>query len=241
MRIINTDVEKEAENTDREHSMPTTLTIFIMFMIAGIIIIARGSLIANATESIPVLSVNQLDLDNNIFNETEADILKRLFKVMELTSDQLEQTDNQYTIYFNSLKEYLSSTELYLSDNEVREINTLMGDFKDVLKLEQLSDFNKMSLDGRKIAAYISEQIYKICELRVTFNLHGEIEKIEDLNGYEMYSVQTTPSQGIHIDILVITVLVILLLLCFCIIIAKKNQLFIKDVIYDGINEKGFA
>jgi hypothetical protein len=241
MSSIATDTKKEECNAIRKHSMPSVLTIIIMFLIAGIIIIARGRLITDAKESLPVISTNQIVLDETIFNETETDILVQLYNVMELTSDQLELADNQCAIYFNALKDYSSSADLSFNEKEVLEVNELLDDLKDVLQLEQKRDFDKMSLDGRKIAGFISKEIYEICDLKLAFNMQGQIEKIEDQNGYEWYSLQTTSVQEVQIDIFVITVLIILLLLCLCIIIAKKNQLFIKDVIYDGISEKGFA
>jgi hypothetical protein len=241
MSSITTDTRKEEGNTIRKHIMPSMLTMFILFLIAGIIIIARGHLVADAKESIPGISTDQIVLDETVYNETETDILIQLFNVMELTIDQLEQSDDQCAIYFNGLKEYLSSADLSCKEKEVLQINQLLDDLKDVLQLEPKKDFDKMSLDGRKIAGFISEQIYRICDLKLAFNMQGQIEKIEDKNGYELYSLQTTSVQEVQIDIFVITVLIILLLLCLCIIIAKKNQLFIKEVIFDGINEKGFA
>ena len=98
-----------------------------------------------------------------------------------------------------------------------------------------------MSLEGRRLIIYISNDIFELSGLQVTINLDGEIEKITDSTGVLVYSHTQADLSGIQGKGLVIVLSIILFALLVCILIAKKKQLFRKEVIYDGLNKKQYA
>jgi hypothetical protein len=63
------------------------------------------------------------------------------------------------------------------------------------------------------------------------------VNAIADANEVSSHATK----QIVHMDALIITVVMLLGLLGLCIIIAKKHQLFMKDVEYDGFDEERYA
>ena len=235
-------MESDNKKNQNKLTMPLIITISILIAIVSIVIIARGSLKTNEWKSIPTISSNIVLVEDNGLNESEKRVLTILSDWIELPNNPLDKDNDTYTIYLNYLKEYLSSSEVELSTYKALEMEDLIKSRNEIMYLEKESDINKMSFDGREVTIYIFEQIYELCGLKLVFGTERDIEQIADLSGNVIY-LKANPLQqtGFQVDALVITLTSILTLFGICIIIAKKNQLFVKGVRYDGFDEKEFA
>lgn len=221
--------------------MPPVLTFGLLIILIVFIIIARGLVHRNYEEAgIVAMSSNVWIMNNSELNEVEGTVLTLLYSVMNL-SNQEEGRDTYNSVYYCTLEEYLSRDEVSLSDVHEDDLKEKLIELQDIINYEGQVDFSKMSLDSRKIAVYLSEQIYKICGLSIGIDMEGNISKISDLSGNIIYSNLTTKEDSFHLNALIITLALILVLLSICIIIAKKNQLFNKEVNYDGFDEERFA
>jgi hypothetical protein len=146
------------------------------------------------------------------------------------------------SIFYTTLQEYLSSSEVFLTSNQAIQIENNLIDLQEIMNSEGETEFTKMSLEGKKVAIFLAEQIYELCNLKLELNMEGNIEKISDNSGNIIYENGAPISQlGIQINLLIITLTSMATLISICIIIAKKNQLFMKEVGYDGFDEERFA
>jgi len=191
--------------------------------------------------SIPAFSNNIVISDEKELNTPEQEILSMLSSSNMLPNyNNQENTTN--SIFYKTLQEYLSSSEVYLRSNKVHQIEEKIMDLQEIMSSEGETDFTKMSLEGKKVAIYISEQIYEQCNLKLVLNMEGNIEEISESSGDIIYTKYTPVSQdGFQIKVLIIILASMTTLLSICIIIAKKNQLFMKEVVYDGFDEERFA
>jgi len=191
--------------------------------------------------SIPAFSNNIVISDEKELNTPEQEILSMLSSSNMLPNyNNQENTTN--SIFYKTLQEYLSSSEVYLTSNKAHQIEDKIIDLQEIMSSEGETDFAIMSLEGKKVAIYISEQIYELCDLKLVLDMEGNIEEISESSGDIIYTKYTPVSQdGFQIKVLIIILASMTTLLSICIIIAKKNQLFMKEVVYDGFDEERFA
>jgi len=226
----------------KNNTMLPILTIGILIIIISFVVIARG-LFNTRYEggSIPAQSSNSIISDETNLNASEREVLTMISSVIKLP-DQIDQGNNIYYIYYPTLLKYLSNSEVYLTSNQAQQVRDKIISMHEIMSYEGETDFAKMSLDGRKVFIYLSEQIYELCGLKTVSTMEGDIEKISDVSGNIVYAKKTPVSQvGLQVNALIIIVATMVTLLIICIIIAKKNQLFIKEVIYDGFDKERFA
>jgi hypothetical protein len=184
---------------------------------------------------------NEFETGNTELSTSERKILSMLHDINPMVPP-VDQNETIYSIYYTTLRDYLSSTEVDINDSLAIQVENKIRDLQQLMDIENASDIMKMSLDGRNIAITITEQIYKLCGLKLEFSLEGHIATISNTLGSRIYTY-TSPSnqEYLHIEAFIITISVIVTLLCLCLLFAKKNQVFIKDVIYDGFDEERFA
>jgi hypothetical protein len=222
--------------------MPPVLTIGLLIVMTCFISIVKG-VIHNSHEevSIPALSSNYVISDNVEINTSEQAILTMLSSVLTL-SEQTEQRNDSNGLYYKTLQEFLSSEGVDLTTIQARNLKEKIIDMQEIINYEGQTDFSKMSLDGRSVITYISKEIYELCGLGLLLDGEGEIEKISDLSGNILY-IKAVPASlnDFQIEALVITLSFIIILFSICYIISKKNQLFNKEVKYDGFDEERFA
>jgi hypothetical protein len=225
-----------------KHLMPPVLTYCILIFLVSFVVIARGAFATNSEEnSIPTLSNTIIVSGETELNTSEREVLSLLSSVVKLPN-QKEQGKTTNYIYYNTLQEYLGSSEVYLNTHQAELIKDEIATMHAIMSSEEVTDFTKLSLDGKKVFIYISEQIYELCGLKLVSNMDGDIEKISDSSGNVIYAKKVSASQvGFQVNVLIVTVTVMVTLLSICFTIAKKNQLFIKEVIYDGFDEERFA
>jgi hypothetical protein len=223
-------------------SMPPILSLCIVTFIVSFILIARGLFdIGQEEVSIPAFSNNIIISDDRELNRSEQEILSMLSSSNMLPNSKNHENTID-SIFYITLQEYLSSSEVYLTSHQAIRIEEKIVDLQEIMRSEGETDFTKMSLEGKKVAIYISEQIYELCNLKLMINMEGNIEKISDISGNIIYANDVPVSRlGFQINVLIITLTSMATLLSICIIIAKKNQLFIKEVVYDGFDEERFA
>jgi hypothetical protein len=223
-------------------TMPSILTLGIVTFIVSFILISRWLFNTYQEEaSIPAFSNNIVISDEMEFNKPEQNILSLLSSYSEI-SEYNSQVNSIDSIFYETLQEYLSRSEVLLTSDQALKIESNLIDLQEILISEGETDFTNMSLEGKKVAIYIAEQIYELCNLKLELNMEGNIEKISDNSGNTIYENAAPVSQlGIQINLLIITLTSMATLLSICIIIAKKNQLFMKEVRYDGFDEERFA
>jgi hypothetical protein len=158
-----------------------------------------------------------------------------------LSDRQLTEGNSSGVIYFNYLKSQLGNNQIDIEKPAADKIIVLIGEMNGIMNLEKNRETDEMSIDGRKVVTYIEKKIYKLCGLNLTSNLKGDIVGITDQAGNDLYIRSQTEPGKFNIYALIITLLTITALMSICVIIARKNQLFSKDVEYNGFKEKGFA
>jgi hypothetical protein len=233
---------KKTEIISRKSIMPPVLTIGLLIVMTCFISIVRG-VIHNSYEevSIPALSSNYVISDNLEINTSEQAVLTMLSSVLSL-SEQTEQMNYSNSLYYKTLQQFLSSEGVDLTTIQARNLKEKMIAMQEIINYEGQTNFTKMSLDGRSVFTYISQEIYEICGLDLVLDSEGMIEKITDQSGNILYIKAVTVSvEDFQIEALAITVSCIILLFSICYIISKKNQLFNKEVKYDGFDEERFA
>lgn len=228
----------------KEHIMPPIITIFILLFLAAFIVITRG--LYNNQEhgsNIPVMSFSIAAFDNTGLNSSEQELLSKLYEVLVLPEQNpAGETITMNEVYFNTLREYISNSEAFLTTAKISQISDKINQLQDIIILEDKTDFTKMTIDGRKAATNLAKQIYELNNLYLDYSMDGSIERIADISGAILFSNDASiGQQSFQLEAVIITIGLIVVLLCICIIIAKKNQLFVKEVIYDGFEEERFA
>lgn len=213
-------------------------TICVMTAISCIVVIAKASVLTEKI-NIPVQTNSYGLFETDEFNTSERAVLTLLHNGIEETHIQNVQEDTIPTTYFKYLEEYLGSSGVDLSASKVTEVEAQIQNLNEIMNLEKESDFKKMSLDGRGMAIFLSQQIYELCGLTLTYSILGDIEQITETSGQVIYQKENPIRQaGLHINALVITLIVMVILLILCIMLAKKNQLFAKESINIGYDEE---
>lgn len=235
-------MDSDSKKYDNKQAILTIMTTCVMLAIISIVTIARGSMKTKEPESVPSMS-SYIELPQDYgLNISERRVLMMLSDWKELHNETVDLENNTNVVYFNYLKEYLRRSEVVLSTDKAREIEDLIRGRNTIMHREKESDVKKMSIDGRKVTIYIFKQIYKLCGLKLAFSSDKDIEQIVDMSGNVIY-LKTAPllQSKIQYNVLAITLTLILTLFGTCIIIARKNQLFIRGGRYYGFNEKEFT
>lgn len=203
--------------------MPKVLRMGLLILIIVFIVLTR-ELIHKSYEEISIPSVyNEIDmLENTELSKDESTTLSILYTVFKL-SINTGRIDDFNSIYYWTLKEYFSKPGINLAQKSAEEIINKLKELQEIILYEGEAEVTNMSLEGKNAADCLLEQIYELCGLDMEKNL------------------QAKPQLLLHTNVLVIILLLLLSLFLISIIIAKKNQLFGKEVIYDGIDEERFA
>jgi hypothetical protein len=219
--------------------MPPFMTVSILVFIICFIFFARGLASLEKKEySIPTFSTKLITMEESEL-KTERDLEAQLSGVLKVLSLQ-EDNSNHETVY-NLLLEEAHDNSLNFTEDDLSRLHNKMLDLQEVLRLEKVSEFKDMSLEGRKLIIYIVRDILRLYGYHLTVNLDGDIEKISDLSGVLVYSKTQLNFSEIQFKGLVFVLSFVFLALLICILIAKKKQLFEKDVRYDGLNKKRYA
>jgi hypothetical protein len=191
--------------------------------------------------SIPTIASDSQILEDNSLNQSEKVIVSLLSSRIAASGNQLRET-SEYNLYVEHLRKYLSSAGVTISDDSGKKAASKILEMSAIMDLEQENNIEKMTLDGRELAINLSQEIYKACGLTLNYNLKGQITRISDKTGKFIYLNESQLKQtGFQFDLFLITFGIIAFLLFICIIIAKKHQLYVKDVAYDGFNEERYA
>jgi hypothetical protein len=211
--------------------------IIVSFVSVTKVVISQKQVETN----IPLILNSDFEAGNSELNTSERRILLMLHDINPMLNPT-EQNETMYSIYYTTLRDYFSNMEVDIKTSLALQVEDQIRDLQELVKIENVSDIMQMSLDGRNIAITITEQIYKLCGLKLEFSLEGYIATISNTLGNRIYTY-TSPSnqEYLHIEAFLITISIIGTLFCLCLLFAKKNNLFIKDVIYDGFDEERFA
>lgn len=225
--------------------------IFSAMLFSVILLILCSEAVAESLNqkqeiNIPAISISQEFNEDKQLNESEKLVLSLLTAVFPSPDSSHPKKNGSLGIYEEYLQRYLSSSETRLTSSKTREVLNKIMELEAVLNLEKVNNYNEMSVDGRELAIKISKEIYKACNLKVYYNMQGSITRITDQADNLLYlnpdTLQhTVRDNGIRLDILIITLSVLCILFLLCVMIARKNQLFKKEVGYDGFKEEGFV
>lgn len=226
----------------RNRIIPHIFTILILILMITFIIISKSIVMHESqAKDIPTLLTNINFTGNKELNPSEGKILSMLYsscRGYELSNSE----SKMYLLYKETLRKHLCNTGVNLSTSTATEVEEKIINLQEIWSSEKYRDITHMSVDGSKIAKYLSKQIYELCGLKLEYSIEGNITEITDQSGGLLYTYnQPDRQENIQFDALVITLVVIVTLLCFCIMIAKRNQLFVKGVEYDGFDEERFA
>lgn len=157
----------------------------------------------------------------------------------DTTIPLLGTKENEIAIYLESYIKQIDNEEKV----EVqKQIENKIEALRLIINMEHVNIFSQMSLDARTPAMKLLADISKLYGLEVAFDLQGNIVKISDITGTALYSNEiANANKNIRLEKLVITMLILTVFVSICIYITKKKQIFIKDGIYDGYNQEGFA
>lgn len=217
------------------------ITLVIILTITFFVSIAKGSVNEVYGSGLPEVGSNAVKINDTGLNQSESRILLTIYQVFGLSEKKLEEGKSAGAIYFQYLKNQLNSSQINIDAEAGDKIFNLISELNGIMRLEKTKDPEQMSIDGKEFATYIENQIYRLCGLSLISSMEGEIVSIADKNGKIIYSMDRTPQGYFNLYALLITLFILTALMSFCVIIARKNQLYIKDVKYDGFKEKGFA
>ena len=227
------------EKVNIKKLMPPLLMRLIIVFIICFIVFARALANPDHKEtSIPVWSTVS-GINQEVRAETEEDVVNYLSKFLRLL--ELQENGKRKEVLYGLLLNKLRDRITDMPDENLELLFNRVTHIQMILDQEKRGEFMNMSLEGRQLILYIFNDIFELSGFQVTINLDGEIEKITDSMGVLMYSHAQTDLSGIQGKELVIVLSIILLALLVCILIAKKNQLFRKEVAYDGLNKKQYA
>lgn len=216
------------------------LVVCILFSIVCILVIARVSIATKEKVSVQAFTHKELIKDEKL-NDSENTIINMLSSVTYATGSQskvLHQIDPNYVAY---LSKYLESSKGELEEKKAEQIVDMLKDLVQVMNLEDKSGMKEMSLDGREITLHMIEQIYELSGLTLQHNIQGDILRITDSTGNNLYlNKNLIQGEYLNINAILIILSVMIVLFCVCITISKKNQLFKKDEIYE-FEEKGLV
>lgn len=217
------------------------ITLVIILTITFFVSIAKGSVNEVYGSGVQEVGNNAVTINEMGLNQSESRILRTIYQVLGLSEKQLEEGKSSGAIYFQYLKKQLNSNLINIEAAAGEKIFHLINELNGIIQLEKTKDPEQMSIDGKEFATYIENQIYRLCGLSLISSMEGEIVSIADENGKILYTMDRAPLGYFNLYALFITLIIITALMSFCVIIARKNQLYIKDVKYDGFKEKGFA
>jgi hypothetical protein len=212
------------------------LTVGIVTAILCIGVVARESLYHYKQESIPVIS-DTVYIDQDIKEDQSITA-----KFLELTLNGDHNKTFNLDNYFLYLQNYLNSTEVTLQEYGEERLKDLLRELITIMNLENESDIQNMSIDGREIATNLLTNIYELYGLKVMFSMDGEIQKVEDPSGIILYQNKDQIMESeFQILSLLLVVFFFSVFTCLSVLIAKKKQIFVKDVDFDGFDEKKYA
>ena len=167
------------------------------------------------------------------------EMLVRQYDGVEPSNAAIGQTEY---LYYDSLKDYFGNQDYKPGKMDMMELENLIQAKEDIFRLEHEASLDKMSLDARDLMLYIDQKIYEICGLSITFTTDSQIEQIRETSGRILYQLaEQTQQSSFHMGALLTVMITILLLLGICIAVSRKNRLFIKEVVFDGFDEKEYA
>lgn len=229
-----TDERKESKKV-----MPSYMMIIILIFIICYIFIART--VENPLHKDNSITVSSIGMSANegVEKESQKEMKKQITTVLMMFGMQYGNTEHEtgYNILLNEIK----NDVIDLSGESLQRVNNSMIDMQKIIDQEKTNKFINMSLEGRKRIIHIIKEIFKIYGYHIVVNLNGDIENISDYSGVLVYSKSQFGISGTQYKVFVLILLLVFLALIICILIANKNQLFKKDVRYDGINKKRYA
>lgn len=224
-----------------KHNVPPLISLCILLFTVCIALLA-GSMDTKEDMNISAIADNKDQATDKKLNESEVLILKVLdFAGADVKLKSPGDTE-EYNTYKSQLKSYLESAGVNLSDSTAKDTIGKIIQLNAIMDMENEFNINKMSIDGREMAICLTQEIYGLCGLKLSYNIQGDMVKITDKAGEKTFFKNSYSEQaGFQTNVFAGTVVIILFLILLVFNIAKKNQLFVKDVKYDGFNEKGYA
>lgn len=216
------------------------ITICVLLTIISIVVIARGSFAANDKFSIlTIQSYNEIVYDHEL-NESERTVLCMLVNADKLLIQEQKKETYIEKTYVKYLKDYFIRPKTELSKSCAYEAREIIINIFTVLSYEKETSIRNMSLDGKGTVTNLFEQLFDKCGLKLVHNLSGNIIKVSNAKGYLIFEKENwaKPLKFYFNDFMIILV-IIMILISFGAIIARRNQLFIKEVGCNECNEEG--
>ncbi|BCJ96620.1 hypothetical protein acsn021_41890 [Anaerocolumna cellulosilytica] len=219
----------------REKEAIFRITLSVLFLLTGIFFMVERK-VTNETIAVTAMSSGtQNTLDKA--NISKEEVVKLIDKI-NLTGGK----DNSEFTYNNYLKNYLQQQDMYLTAEASVKLSEKLLQLMNLLEMEDKTDLNAMSLEGRELGIHLLADIYKTCGLKLYADYSGQVVKITDIKGSLLYQdKETTGQEQLQLKVLLCILIFLLMLFAICILLAKKNQLYMKDVTFDVQKKEGYA
>lgn len=218
--------------------MPPRVTACILIFMICFIFISRGFAGSWHEDRIPAMSRTLITGDETR-HSTYQDLEIQLSNILQLFD--LNESNSDHKTLKIILKEDMLDKKIDFSEEDMLRLQDSLLDLQEIIRLEEVGEFKKMSLEGRKVIIYLTKEIFELYGFRLAVSIDGRIEKILDSAGNLVYSAPQLSLMDNQLKGLAIVISIVILALLLCILLAKKNQLFKKEVIYDGLNKKRYA
>lgn len=225
----------------RRKIMPPVITFLVLAIIICTMGITRVAVKTDRMNTDKQSNVSSVTGTDSVYDH-RYEIVSMLISNSETMSSLSKDENNTYIIYDYFLRDRLCNPDIELNNTQLKELKEKIIEIYNIMKLEGVKDFTKMSFDGRAVAIHLAGQIYEICGMKLETDINGNIERISDLTGNAIYIQSGKPTHySFHIYTFIITVSIIIMLLCLILFIGRKSQLFGKDGVNNGFNEKRYA
>lgn len=242
MIVLNFKKYSKHKKKRRIDTIPLRFTIGVIIILLSFILIAKGLFYYSYEEA----AIQTWSYNNDISADSSISITKQALQSMLM--DVVKPTEkegwkkSQAAIYCNTLDNYLNNHAVRLTGNQVAMIQEKLLKIQEILSGEMQTDYTKLSLDGRKIVFCLLGQIYEIYGLHLQGDMECKIVKVSDSSANILYSNSAAESMPkIQWYALAAMIIFNIVLLIICRLVARRNQLFHKEEIYDGFDKEKFA
>jgi hypothetical protein len=252
LRMSQDKISNKAVKAEKKHSkylaikgessfiMLIIITAGFFISITGFTVFTKAALRESISEDVYTIDMEAALPSAQDLCESKRKVLQALYSIHpEWESSGYDREAPEYVRY---LRDYIIKPEAAIDNINADKAADRLLKLENIISFEKRSDIGRMSLDGKRIAVRLLEEAYEFCGLIPSFGADHRIEAIRDMSGNIIYNAApATGKSRIHIARIAIICIALPVLLLPCLSMAKRNRLFIKEVITDGFDKKKYA
>lgn len=242
MSVLDVRKHSKEKKKRRIDTIPRWFTIEVVILLFCFILITKALLHYNYEEATIQSWSEYNDISADSSNSISKQALWSMLTEVLKPSDKEGRKKSQASIYCNTLEKHLNNNTIILTSSQAAVIKEKLLKIQEILSGEMQTDYTRLSLDGKKIVFCLMGQIYEIYGLHLEGNTECTIVKVCDTSANTLYSNSAAESlPSIQWYALAAVIICIIVLFIICRLVARRNQLFHKEEIYDGFDKKKFA